>query len=67
MEEHDVLLAVEPLVNIEALHALQHVALLDCTGRERMFRNLMLRGLKARLHAHSCMSSPSTLDMSLLI
>ena len=60
MVEHDVLLAVEPLMKVDALHALQHVALLDCIGCGPV------RGLKARLHAHRSMSSPSTLDMSLL-
>ena len=31
--EHDVLLAVKPLMKIDALHALRHVALFDCIGK----------------------------------
>lgn len=33
MIEHDVLLAVEPLVKVDTLHSLWHVALLDSVGK----------------------------------
>ena len=47
MVEHDVLLAVEPLMKVDALHALRDVALLDCIGKGTHVSKLDAAGSKS--------------------
>ena len=46
MTEDDVLLADEPLVKVDALHALRHIGLLDCIGKGTHGPNLDAAGSK---------------------